>query len=230
MKKINIAIDGYSSCGKSTMAKALANYAGYVYVDTGAMYRAVAYYAITNGLIKGDKIDEEKLKKELPNITISFKKDEAGKQDTYLNGVNVESDIRSLEVGNAASKISTIGLVRETLVKQQQKMGEERGVVMDGRDIGTVVFPDAELKIFLTATPKVRAERRYKELVAKGEKDVSYQAVLQNVEERDNRDINRKESPLRQADDAVLLDNSNLTLDEQQQKVRKMFDEKTKSC
>lgn len=226
MKKINVAIDGFSSCGKSTMAKELAQYAGYIYVDTGAMYRAVAYYALTHNLMNENSINEKELKKHLHEIVISFKTNESGKQETYLNAENIEKQIRTLEVGNAASKISTIGFVRQELVKQQKKMGVLKGVVMDGRDIGTVVFPDAELKIYLTATPRVRAERRYKELLGKGKKNVLFDEVLKDVEERDYRDTNRQESPLKQASDAVLLDNSNLSIEEQRQIVRKMFDEK----
>ena len=223
MKKIVVAIDGFSSCGKSTMAKALAKYAGYAYIDTGAMYRAVALYAIDNNLIDAENIDEIGLNNALDNIKISFKTVD-GVQHTFLNNVDVESRIRTLEVANGASRVSAIGFVRRALVKAQQEMGNEGGIVMDGRDIGTVVFPNAELKIFVTASAEVRAQRRYDELKAKGEEQ-PYADVLANVEERDYRDTHRAESPLRQADDARLLDNSNMSRDEQFELLKSWFEE-----
>lgn len=226
MKKIVVAIDGFSSCGKSTMAKALAKYAGYAYIDTGAMYRAVALYAIDNNLIDAENIDEIGLNNALDNIKISFKTVD-GVQHTFLNNVDVESRIRTLEVANGASRVSAIGFVRRALVKAQQEMGNEGGVVMDGRDIGTVVFPNAELKIFVTASAEIRAQRRYDELKAKGEEQ-PYADVLANVEERDYRDTHRAESPLRQADDARLLDNSNLNREEQFELLKSWFDETIK--
>lgn len=225
-KKIVVAIDGFSSCGKSTMAKKLAKNAGYIYVDTGAMYRAVALFALKNGWMNQTEINEKELEKHISKIKISFKTNDSGVQETYLNNDNVEKEIRTLEVANGASRISTIGFVRRELVRQQQTMGKEKGIVMDGRDIGTVVFPDAELKIFLTASPEVRAMRRYDELKAKNE-IVNLQDVLANVKERDERDQNRAESPLRKADDAIVIDNSNLTLQEQQNILQTLFDEKT---
>ncbi|NLI71803.1 MAG: (d)CMP kinase [Bacteroidales bacterium] len=225
MKKIIVAIDGLSSCGKSTMAKDLAKHVGYIYVDTGAMYRAVALFAIKNGWMTDDYIDEVELKRHIRNIKINFQTNDEGTQDTYLNGENVEKEIRSLEVGNGASRISTIGFVREELVRQQQAMGVEKGIVMDGRDIGTVVFPNAELKIFLTSSPKIRAQRRYDELIAKGEK-VNFEEVLANIRERDERDSNRKESPLRKAEDAIEIDNSHLNIEEQNELLRTLFREK----
>ena len=227
MKKIVVAIDGFSSCGKSTMAKALAKYAGYAYIDTGAMYRAVALYAIDNNLIDAENIDEIGLNNALDNIKISFKTVD-GVQHTFLNNVDVESRIRTLEVANGASRVSAIGFVRRALVKAQQEMGNEGGIVMDGRDIGTVVFPNAELKIFVTASAEVRAQRRYDELKAKGEEQ-PYADVLANVQERDYRDTHRAESPLRQADDARLLDNSNMTRDEQFELLKSWFNETIKA-
>jgi len=212
--KINIAIDGHSSCGKSTIAKGLAKKIGYTYIDSGAMYRAVALYCIQNGLIKDGVIDEPALKAKIASLHIEFRPNTNGGADTYMNGTNVENEIRSLEAASAASKVSTLKFVRQTMVYLQQQMGKNKGVVMDGRDIGTVVFPDAELKIFVTARPEVRAERRYKELVNKG-LDVDYDDVLANVIERDERDTNRTESPLRQANDSVVLDNSDLTPEQQ---------------
>ena len=223
MKKIVVAIDGFSSCGKSTMAKALAKYAGYAYIDTGAMYRAVALYAIDNNLIDAENIDDIGLNNALDNIKISFKTVD-GVQHTFLNNVDIESRIRTLEVANGASRVSAIGFVRRALVKAQQEMGNEGGIVMDGRDIGTVVFPNAELKIFVTASAEIRAQRRYDELKAKGEEQ-PYADVLANVEERDYRDTHRAESPLRQADDARLLDNSNMTREEQFELLKSWFEE-----
>ena len=216
MKKITIAIDGYSSCGKSTMAKDLAKEIGYVYVDTGAMYRSVTLYALRHQLFEADgAVKTEELQKEMKNISISFKFNATtGRPDCYLNGELVEKEIRSLEVSNHVSPIAAVPFVREALVEQQQKMGEDKGIVMDGRDIGTVVFPDAELKIYVTASPEVRAQRRLDELKAKGEV-ASFEEVLENVKTRDHIDMTRVESPLRKADDALELDNSHLTIAEQ---------------
>lgn len=226
-KKIIVAIDGYSSCGKSTMAKALARKVGYVYVDTGAMYRAVALFAMRQGLITPDKIDEAGLQQVVGNIKIDFRPNAVGGQDTYLNDENVESQIRTLEVADGASRVSTLGFVRRELVRQQQRMGLQRGIVMDGRDIGTVVFPDAELKLFLTARPEVRAQRRFDELRAKG-LEADFDRVLAEVNERDYRDTHRAESPLRQAADAVVLDNSDLTPTQQDERLAALFAERTR--
>ena len=220
MGKIIVAIDGYSSCGKSTIAKALAKYADYTYVDTGAMYRTIALYTLRNNLSETEDIVAS-----LPKIEVGFVLTE-GSQHATLNGEDVEGLIRTLEVGNRASQISQIKEVRAFLVAQQQKMGEAKGIVMDGRDIGTVVFPQAELKLFLTASPEVRAQRRYDELVAKGETP-DYAAVLADVNDRDYRDTHRAESPLRQAEDAIVVDNSNMTPDEQMQVIYGLFD---KAC
>ncbi len=220
-KKIVVAIDGFSSCGKSTIAKQLAKDTGYIYVDTGAMYRAVGYFGLSKGIITETHIDEEKLRKEVANIKISFQNID-GEQHTFLNGVDIERKIRSLEVGNAASKVSTIGFIRQEMVRQQQQMGEQKGIVMDGRDIGTVVFPKAELKIFVNADAEVRAKRRYNELLSKGEK-VDYQSVLDNILERDYRDTHRQESPLLRAKDAKLLDNSSFDIELQQKVVMDWF-------
>lgn len=217
MKKITIAIDGFSSCGKSTMAKDLAREIGYIYIDSGAMYRAVTLYSIENGIFNGDTIDTEKLKQRMNDIHISFRIDpETGRPNTYLNGVNVENKIRTMEVSSKVSPISTLDFVRSAMVEQQQAMGREKGIIMDGRDIGTTVFPDAELKIFVTATPDIRAQRRYDELKAKGE-DASFDEILENVKQRDYIDQNRKVSPLKKADDAVLLDNTELTIPQQRE-------------
>ena len=217
MKKITIAIDGYSSCGKSTMAKDLAKEIGYVYVDTGAMYRSVTLYALRNKLFDAEgnvKVDE--LEKKMPEIHISFKFNEAtGRPDCYLNGELVEKEIRSLEVSSHVSPIAAIPFVREALVAQQKKMGEDKGIVMDGRDIGTTIFPDAELKIFVNAPASTRAQRRFDELRAKGDTTSTYGQVLANVEHRDHIDLTRAVSPLRRADDAVDLDNSGMSIDEQ---------------
>lgn len=215
-KKIIIAIDGHSSCGKSTMAKALAKKIGYNYIDTGAMYRAVTLLAFQNGVFNSqNEIDEEKLKTLLNNAVITFQfNEQAGKSDTYLNGINVENDIRGMEVSSRVSPIAALGFVREKMVEQQKQMGKEKGIVMDGRDIGTTVFPQAELKIFVTASASVRAQRRFDELKAKGQ-DVNYDDILKNVQERDYIDSHREVSPLRQAEDAVVLDNSNMTIPEQ---------------
>ena len=222
MRKIIVAIDGYSSCGKSTMAKALARHAGYKYVDTGAMYRAVALAAIRKGVMTSDSIDEQRLKELIETIKIDFRIVD-GFQHTCLDGEDVESLIRTLEVGNGASRVSTIGFVRRKLVEMQQRMGDEKGIVMDGRDIGTVVFPTAELKIFVTARPEVRARRRYEELKNKGQ-EMPYEEVLRDVEDRDYRDTHRAESPLRQADDAILFDNSDMTIEEQFETLKKIFE------
>lgn len=218
--KIIVAIDGYSSCGKSTIAKALAKYAGYTYVDTGAMYRATALYAQRAGVAEA----LEQIVPQLKNIEIGFIQTPNG-QHVTLNGEDVESQIRTLEIGNMASQISTIKEVRAFLVAQQQAMGEQKGIVMDGRDIGTVVFPTAELKLFLTASPEVRAERRYEELKTKGESPI-YEDVLADVNDRDYRDTHRAESPLRQAEDAVVVDNSNMTREEQMQYIIGVFRER----
>lgn len=216
MKKITIAIDGYSSCGKSTMAKSLAKKLGYVYVDTGAMYRSVTLFAIRHQLFNEDgSVKTDELQRLMPEIHISFKLNkETGLPETYLNGELVEREIRGMEVSSHVSPIAAIPFVREALVKQQQAMGHEKGVVMDGRDIGTVVFPDAELKIFVTASPEVRAQRRYDELQAKGQ-PADYADILKNVLQRDYIDTHRETSPLRQAPDALVLDNSHMTIAEQ---------------
>jgi len=220
VNKIIVAIDGYSSCGKSTIAKALAKHAGYTYVDTGAMYRAVALYAQRIGIANPESGYKDLLS-QLENIHIGFIQTPDG-QHVTLNGEDVESQIRTLEIGNLASQISTIKEVRAFLVAQQQAMGVAKGIVMDGRDIGTVVFPHAELKLFLTASPEVRAERRFKELQAKGEKPV-WEDVLADVNDRDYRDTHRAESPLRQAADAVVVDNSHMTREEQMEHIIEVF-------
>ncbi len=214
-KKITIAIDGHSSTGKSTAAKQLAVKLHYVYVDTGAMYRAVSYFALSENLIQSGKLDREKLVERLPEIKISFQYNkETDRADVYLNRKNIEKEIRTLEVSSIVSKVAEISEVRAKLVEQQQAMGEEKGIVMDGRDIGSVVFPDAELKVFMTAAPEVRAQRRYVELVERGD-DVSLDEVLKNVLERDHIDSNREDSPLIQLPEAKLLDTSNMTREEQ---------------
>lgn len=218
MKKIVIAIDGYSSCGKSTMAKNLARRLGYVYVDTGAMYRAVTLYALRHQLFEADgEVDAASLQQVMPDIRISFQFNaQTGKPDTYLNDELVEQEIRTMQVSERVSKIAALPFVRTALVAQQQRMGKDKGIVMDGRDIGTVVFPHAELKIFVTASAEVRAQRRYDELQQKG-MPARYDDILKNVQERDYIDSHREVSPLRKAEDAIELDNSNLTIDEQQQ-------------
>lgn len=217
MKQITIAIDGYSSCGKSTMAKDLASEIGYVYIDSGAMYRAVTLYAIEHGIIANDKIDEERLSEALKDIKISFQfNSERGRPDTYLNGQRVEDRIRTMEVSSWVSPIAALSFVREEMVRQQQRMGKEKGIVMDGRDIGTTVFPDAELKIFVKASSLVRAKRRYDELTAKGEV-CDMAEILENVEKRDYIDTHREISPLRQAEDAIVLDNSHMSIAEQKE-------------
>ena len=223
VNKIIVAIDGYSSCGKSTIAKALAKYAGYTYVDTGAMYRAIALFTIVESRkSKVESLSEEQIIALLPQIQVGFTQVD-GAQHVTLNGEDVEGQIRTLEVGNRASEISTIKEVRAFLVAQQQKMGDAKGIVMDGRDIGTVVFPKAELKLFLTARPEVRAQRRFDELVAKGEKP-NFEDVLKDVNDRDYRDTHRAESPLRQAEDAIVVDNSNMTREEQMDVIYGLFD------
>ena len=215
MQKITIAIDGFSSTGKSTVAKQLAKHLGYVYVDTGAMYRAVTLFTMQNGWIDKNHFDVLSLVSNLDKVTISFKfNSELGFAEVYLNGVNIEREIRTLEVSSFVSQVSTIPEVRYQLVKQQQKMGKDKGVVMDGRDIGTVVFPYAELKLFMTASADKRATRRYNELINRGD-DVQYNDVLRNVQERDYIDSNREHSPLVKADDAIEIDNSDLSLTEQ---------------
>ena len=215
MKKITIAIDGFSSCGKSTMAKDLAKKIGYVYVDSGAMYRAVTLYAMEHDCFDGEQLDVEKLRSLMGDIRISFQfNPETGKPDTYLNNIKVEDRIRTMEVSERVSIVAALDFVRTEMVAQQQAFGKEKGVVMDGRDIGTTVFPDAELKIFLTASPEIRAQRRFDELKAKGQ-EASFEEILENVKERDYLDQHREVSPLVQAEDAILLDNSNLTIEEQ---------------
>ena len=228
MKKITIAIDGHSSCGKSTMAKDLAREVGYVYVDTGAMYRSVTLYALRHNLFNEDgSVKTAELEQQMPQINISFKFNaETGRPDTYLNNECVEKEIRSLEVSNHVSPIAAVPFVRTAMVAQQQQMGKDKGVVMDGRDIGTTVFPDAELKIFVTASAQVRAQRRYDEMKAKGMPS-DFDDILKNVEERDYIDSHREVSPLRKADDAIELDNSNMTIPEQKQWLMDRFKEKT---
>lgn len=227
MNKITIAIDGFSSCGKSTMAKDLAKEIGYIYIDSGAMYRAVTLYSMENGIFKEDDIDTEELERRIGDIHISFRLDPAtGRPQTCLNGVNVENKIRTMEVSSKVSPISALGFVREAMVAQQQKMGEAKGIVMDGRDIGTTVFPHAELKIFVTASPEIRAQRRYDELKAKGQES-SFDEILENVKQRDYIDQNREVSPLRKADDALLLDNSHLTIAEQKAWLLEQYKERT---
>ena len=223
MKKITIAIDGFSSCGKSTMAKDLAREIGYIYVDTGAMYRAVTLYSLEHNIFSGNDIDTEKLKSEMSNIHITFQLNpETNRPDTYLNGVRVEDKIRAMEVSSRVSPIAALPFVREAMVAQQQEMGKNKGVVMDGRDIGTTVFPDAELKIFVTASPEIRAQRRFDELKAKGE-EAGFDEILENVKQRDFIDQNREVSPLRKADDALLLDNSHMTIAEQKKWLMDQF-------
>ena len=228
-RKITIAIDGHSSCGKSTMAKDLAREVGYIYVDTGAMYRSVTLYALRHNLFRADgTIDEPVLQAQMADIHITFRLNaETGRPDTYLNGECVEQEIRSLEVSNHVSPIAALPFVREAMVAQQQEMGRDKGVVMDGRDIGTVVFPDAELKVFVTASAQVRAQRRYDELQAKG-MPADFDDILKNVEERDYIDSHRAVSPLRQAPDAILLDNSQMTIAEQKEWLLERFREAIK--
>jgi len=217
-KKITIAIDGYSSCGKSTIAKEIAQTLDYIYVDSGAMYRSVCLYLMNEGIIKDKRFLESQVKSALPLISITFKTNEVGLSETYLNGENVEDEIRTIEVSNLVSQVSTIGSVRNKLVALQQEMGKHGGVVMDGRDIGTVVFPNADLKLFMTADVNVRAERRLKELVDKGQK-LTFEDIKANLQHRDHVDKNREISPLMQADDAIVIDNTHLTAEEQLEKV-----------
>lgn len=228
MKKIVIAIDGFSSCGKSTMAKDLAREVGYIYVDTGAMYRAVTLFAMRNDVFDAEgNIDETRLKALLPDVKLTFQlNDETKLPEVCLNGENVERYIRTLEVSQHVSPIAALPFVREKLVEQQQAMGNEKGIVMDGRDIGTVVFPNAELKIFVTASAEIRAQRRFKELEAKG-MPADFDEILQNVEQRDYIDTHRETSPLRQADDALVLDNSHLTIADQKVWLMEKFNERT---
>ncbi len=225
MKKIVIAIDGFSSCGKSTMAKGLAKKLGYIYIDSGAMYRAVTLFALQNGFFDGDKIKTDELKSKINDINISFKLNENGQPETFLNCENVEKKIRTMEVSSHVSPIAALPFVREILVIQQRKMGDKKGIVMDGRDIGTTVFPNAELKIYVTASAEIRAQRRYDELKVKGENN-SFDEILKNVVERDHIDMTREVSPLRKADDAIELDNSNLTIDEQLEYLVKLVESK----
>jgi len=226
MKKILIAIDGYSSCGKSTMAKELAKAIRYKYIDSGAMYRAVTLYCLEKGFFNEDVFNAEAVKPYINDISISFRfNEETGRSDTYLNGENVEKQIRSMAVADKVSLVATVGFIREAMVKQQQAMGKEKGIVMDGRDIGTVVFPDAELKVFVTARPEIRAQRRLDELIAKGE-TADFEEVLKNIEKRDRIDSTRKDGPLRQAPDAVVLDNSEITMEEQNAFLLQLFEEK----
>lgn len=228
MKKITIAIDGFSSCGKSTMAKDLAREIGYIYVDTGAMYRCVTLYALRNGLFgSGKTIDAAELERQMPQITITFSLNPStGLPEACLNGENVERDIRTMEVSERVSPVAALPFVRTALVAQQQRMGAKKGIVMDGRDIGTAVFPDAELKVYVTADPRVRAQRRYDELKAKG-MTANFDSILKNVEERDYIDSHREVSPLRKADDAIVLDNSHMTLEEQKQWLLERYREAT---
>ncbi len=222
--QIIIAVDGYSSCGKSTFAKAIAARLGYIFIDTGAMYRAVAYYALRSGVIEGQEVEPSKIVELLPNISISFRFNaERGASDIYVNDELVEQQIRTIEVSNYVSAVSAIGQVREKLVALQQEMGKSGGVVMDGRDIGTVVFPSAQIKLFMTADAHIRAQRRYDELKAKGD-DVSLEQIESNIRERDHADENRAISPLRRADDAHLLDNSHMSVEQQMEWFIALFD------
>ena len=227
MKKITIAIDGHSSCGKSTMAKDLARRIGYVYIDTGAMYRAVTLFAMRHNLIANGQVNAAKLQEEMGNIHISLRLNpETQRPDTYLNGECVEREIRTMEVSRHVSLIAALPFVRSAMVEMQREMGKEKGVVMDGRDIGTVVFPHAELKIFVTASAEVRAQRRYDELTAKGE-ECNYEEILENVKERDHIDSTRETSPLRQAEDAIVLDNTHMTIPEQENWLMEEYKKRT---
>ena len=212
---ITIAVDGFSSSGKSTMAKKLAKTIGYAYIDSGAMYRAVTLYCLENNLFDGDRLDTEALERQLDNIRVTFGVNAEGKTETYLNGRNVETEIRQMPVSSKVSIVAAVPSVRHALVRQQQELGKGKGIVMDGRDIGTTVFPDAEMKVYVDASPETRARRRYDELGGKGDTLVSYEEVYRNVCERDHIDMNRAESPLRKADDAVVLNNSDMTIEEQ---------------
>lgn len=228
--KIIVALDGHSSCGKSTMAKWLSRQVGYIYVDTGAMYRAVTLFALRHHFITPEGIDEVGLRAALKDVTITFKLDsETNLPLTCLNGEIVEHEIRLMEVSNNVSPIAALPFVREVLTAQQQQMGKEKGIVMDGRDIGTAVFPEAELKVFVTASAEVRAQRRYDELVGKGETGISFEEILKNVQERDYIDSHREVNPLRQAPDALVLDNSNMTREEQNQWLLEHFDRVAKA-
>ena len=226
MKKITIAIDGFSSTGKSTLAKQLAKHLGYVYVDTGAMYRAVTFYAMQNGYVSENHLDKESLIKALPTINLQFHFNETlGFAEMYVNRTNVEKEIRTLDVSRCVSQVAEISEVRSKLVASQQEMGKNKAIVMDGRDIGTVVFPDAELKIFMNSSAQTRAERRYNELIEKGQ-HVTYDEVLENVQERDYIDTHREDSPLVKADDAIEINNSTLTKEEQFDLVLKLVEER----
>lgn len=225
MRKITIAIDGHSSTGKSTLAKQLAKELGYAYVDTGAMYRAVALYAMRNHWISEDQLNTNEVVRHLDDVHITFSSGENGMNTTFLNGENVEADIRTMKVSQMVSRISAIPEVRQAMVAQQQRMGQDKGVVMDGRDVGTVVFPDAELKLFMTASPEIRTKRRYDELVSKGI-EVSMKEVSENLMERDASDSARKEGPLKKADDAIELDNSHLSPEDQFRKVMSWVNER----
>ena len=228
MKKILIAIDGHSSCGKSTMAKELAKVVHYRYIDSGAMYRAVTFYCLEKGFFHQDILDLKAVEHCINDIHISFKYNgKTGASDTYLNGENVEKQIRGMAVADKVSPVAAVGFIREAMVRQQQAMGKDKGIVMDGRDIGTVVFPDAEMKLFVTARPEIRAQRRMEELIAKGE-SVSFDEILKNIEKRDWIDSTRKDGPLRKAPDAVLLDNSDMTIAEQNAFLLRLFEERTK--
>ena len=227
MKKITIAIDGFSSCGKSTMAKMLAKEVGYIYVDTGAMYRAVTLFAMRNGMIAPNgEVNRDELKQKMQTLRGEFKLNEqTGRAETYLNGENVENEIRGMEVSSHVSAIAAIDFVRTALVEQQQRMGRDKGIVMDGRDIGTVVFPDAELKVFVTASAEIRAQRRFDELKGKGV-EANFDEILNNVQQRDYIDSHREVSPLRKADDAIELDNGELTIAQQLQWLVERFEER----
>jgi cytidylate kinase len=230
MNKIIIAIDGFSSCGKSTMAKALARNIGYLYFDSGAMYRAVALYCMQNGLVEGTTINSEALKEKMKEIRISFAADPESKNSiTLLNGANVEHEIRSLEVSRFVSQVAALDFVRTEMVEQQREMGKKKGIVMDGRDIGTTVFPDAEMKVFVTASAEVRAQRRFDELTARGD-NANFDEILENVLHRDHIDQTRAVSPLKKADDALLLDNSNMTREEQMEWLIYEFNKRIQEC
>ena len=224
MKKITIAIDGHSSCGKSTMAKDLAREIGYIYIDSGAMYRAVTYYCLRHNLFTEDSVKFDELQAAMSDIHINFRLNAEGRPETYLNEECIEKEIRGMAVSSRVSLIATIGFVREAMVAQQREMGKAKGVILDGRDIGTVVFPDAELKVFVTASAEIRAQRRYDELTAKGEQ-CNYEEILKNVQERDYIDSHREISPLTKAEDAIVLDNSNMTIAEQQEWLLKLTKE-----
>ena len=226
MKKIIIAIDGFSACGKSTMAKDLAKQVGYIYIDSGAMYRAITLYSMQNNLIDNDVPNQEQLLKHLNNIVIEFKINEnTGLPETYLNGKNVEKEIRTMEVSNQVSPVSAIAFVRKEMVAQQQRMGQSKGIIMDGRDIGTAVFPDAELKIFVTAQPEIRAQRRLDELRSKGDSTSTFEEVFENLQKRDYIDQHREENPLIQADDALVLDNSDINKEQQMEWLLNKFNQ-----